>query len=75
MTVEFIDVGRDKRSWTETIEGKDLYFEIERVVRRSGAIMSRGIDVEIEEDGTGKIIVGGFRTVGTFKIRDYVSQN
>lgn len=75
MTVNFIDVGRDKRSWSATIKGNDILGEIASAVRKSGAIMSRSLDIELDEDGVGEIIIGGFRTVGMFKIPDYASQN
>lgn len=75
MTVEFKDVGRSKLSWTATIKGVDVLDEILRAVKKKKALGSKYIDIEILEDGTGTIIVGGFRTVGAFTIIDYVLAN
>lgn len=64
MRIEFKNVGRDKRSWTETIEQQPTGPIIEKLVRKSGSLMSRNIFIDIDE---GKIYAG-FRTVGHFEL-------
>lgn len=66
--VEFSEVGRSKRSWTETIVPTES--AIIRAIRRKGALASRGIELEWNEDeSSGVIVVGGMRTVGYFALR------
>lgn len=65
--VEFRNVGRGKRTWTATLP--DLSdVSLLREIRKNGGLASRGVEVEMEEDGTGAIFVGGWRMVGTFEV-------
>lgn len=64
MKVQFRNVGRDKRSWVATVKN-------ERALLRAAAkpLLSRDVGIEFSADGLGgEIIVGGYRTVGTFEI-------
>lgn len=64
--VNFKGVGRDKRSWTASVN-EISHTRLYREVKKRGGIMSRGIDfVTDEATNTGVIVVGFFRTVGTF---------
>ena len=73
----FKDVGRDKKTWTRTInhpplETKGAMISIEDImldeVIRSGALMSRDVDVCLNEDRTTASIFAGVRPVGTVTI-------
>jgi hypothetical protein len=68
-TIQFTDVGRDKKSWSKTFN-KDVTTDmIEREAKSGGGLLSREVDAELNEDlASGTIFVGGFRAVGTFKI-------
>ena len=66
--VEFSQVGRSKRSWTEKIIPTES--AILRAIRRKGVLASREIDLEWDEnESAGVIVVGGMRTVGCFALR------
>jgi len=74
--IEFSSVGRDKLSWRCESEGymqadlKNLKDVMIASIRKRGALMSRDIELECNEDGTnGVIIVGGSRVVGKFIIQ------
>ena len=71
--IYFHSVGRDKKSWTSTVDrvsGMVLYGE----VRRNCNLASREIDFMLNDDGTGgTILVGGCRPVGRFVIEGGVS--
>lgn len=68
MKVRFSEVGRDKRSWESELA--DLsYGELLRAVKKAGALGSRGIDFDFnDETQRGLIWVGGFRPVGAFEV-------
>jgi len=68
MQVEFLEVGRDKRTWAEemVIVTPEA---MERSVRNNAALLSRSIDFAFApDDSGGDIFVGGFRKVGSFRI-------
>lgn len=70
VTVDFEKVGGGERSWSETFP-KVNYDSILRAIRKSGALASKNLEIEVEEiDGKtrGTIFVGGFRAVGKFTI-------
>lgn len=80
VVVEFRDVGRDRKSWTSTIAPTEK--TMIAAIRKSRAILSRGISVEVlNEDYTGileigmsgEIWVGGCRRVGTFEVMEPTS--
>lgn len=68
MKIHFKEVGRDKRSWTaEHKSPSDVW--IAKEAKRGAGLMSRDIDVEMNEClSAGVVIVGGWRQVGTFTI-------
>lgn len=69
--VIFVSVGRDHRSWQETVTGMPDEAQIARMVRKSRALASRDIECVFDEDLTyGTIIVGGFRPVGAFRVEE-----
>jgi len=67
--VRFTDVGANKKSWTTAYAGPPDEYQLATDVKKSGSLMSRGIDISINEDGlSGAVIVGMFRIVGRFTI-------
>jgi len=69
--IAFVGVGRGKHSWVAEINtnnhpdvvGHDLYLQ----VRKHGGLMSREVEVEYDEETfAGRVLVGGYRPVGTF---------
>ena len=68
--VEFKDIGRNKRSFTEVIAGNDEapnHNKVARVAKSTGGLLSRDVEAVSDPDSKeGIVIVGGFRTVGTF---------
>lgn len=68
MTVQFENVGRNKKSWTADIEeiNGDLLM---RQIRKHGALGSRDVSFLWDDDtNEGVVVVGGFRQVGTFRV-------
>lgn len=66
MIVKFVNVGRMKKNWqaeTEKLSFGWLYQQ----VRRNGQLISREIDIEVDEDGKG-IIYAGMRSVGQIEV-------
>jgi hypothetical protein len=66
IAVEFIEVGRNKRSWTAPMKELDedaLY----RSVRKHGAVMSRDLSFLLEDETNGAVLAG-FHKIGTFRI-------
>jgi len=72
-TLDFRGVGRGKENFTLHFEGEsmhDLPARVIRDVRAKGRLASTDVEVAWDEGaGTGEVIVGGFRTVGTFSIK------
>lgn len=70
--VEFIKVGREKRSWEKEFAGDldaDMIRRVEREAKRGGRLMSRCVEVLIDPDELdGVVTVGGFRPVGGIQI-------
>lgn len=68
VTVRFTNVGRDKKSWDETIplnaHGEIPESSLVRSIKDHHALASRDIDF----DDMGGIWVGGLRKVGDFEI-------
>lgn len=62
--IQFIGIGRGKKTWTASVPWRED--AIVRHLRKSKALMSRGIDVEMTAS-TAVVLVGGFRQVGTFR--------
>lgn len=68
MKIQFKEVGRNKKTWTAEVNELSESALL-REIKKSGALMSRGVDVVLDDgDTSGLIIVGGWRTVGTFEI-------
>lgn len=68
--VEFVGVGRNKLSWTDTVTQYPTEPLIERLVKkRPKAVMSREVECCMDGSAKGTIYVGGFRPVGSFCIR------
>lgn len=67
LKIRFVEVGRNKKSWeTEVPEGDRALPAILKSVQKSGALMSRGI--EVVADGAEGRIYAGARCVGRFEI-------
>ena len=70
MLVEFLNVGRDKKSWTEEL--KSLTENTLRAsVRKNHALASRDVEFGVSDVGwppSGTVIVGGMRAVGTWRV-------
>jgi hypothetical protein len=67
--IEFKGVGRDKRSWSETVKQLPTEPVIARLARKGGRLMSREIEAIFDEDlEHGLIVVGGFREAGAFRV-------
>jgi hypothetical protein len=72
--IEFENVGRNKRSWSVPCpcspDNEDMVeFVATKSVKSKGALMSRDIEtLYIAEERAGRVIVGGFRVVGAFKV-------
>lgn len=66
--VQFTNVGRGKDSWIAefpTLDNDLLYCS----VKRNSSLMSQDIDFHVDPDSNlGKVIVGGFRVCGEFKV-------
>jgi hypothetical protein len=70
MTVHFSKVGRDKRSWSKDFGKTITDSAIAKEAKRGAGLMSSDVDAITNDDGSsGDIIVGGWRTVGTFTIQ------
>ena len=66
--IHFSNVGRDKSSWTAEIKNPSES-ALAKEAKRGGRLMSRDVDVELNDDcSAGVVIVGGWRTVGSFTI-------
>jgi hypothetical protein len=66
--IHFSKVGRDKKSWTAEIKNPSNS-AIAKEAKRGGWLMSREVDVEMNDDcSAGVVIVGGWRKVGSFTI-------
>jgi hypothetical protein len=67
--VDFIEVGRDKRSWCSTFSQEPTSPMLERVIRKNVRIASSELEAVYLTDVSGSILVGGFRQIGTFLVR------
>lgn len=68
MKVYFENVGRSKATWQAEVKGELTCEWLYKQVKPY--LASRGIDFFLDEVGKGEIVVGGFRTVGTFRIEE-----
>lgn len=69
ITVNFLEVGRDKRSWSKSFKGPLKMNSLAREAKSGAGLMSSGVDAELDDSGlSGVILVGGFREVGKFTI-------
>jgi hypothetical protein len=70
MIVHFHSVGRDKKTWSKSFGAKVTESQIAKEAKSSARLMSSDVDAITNDDGSsGDIIVGGWRTVGTFTIQ------
>lgn len=67
-TVQFIDVGREKKSWVKTFHKPIDEDDIAREAKAHGNLLSREVDAELTSETKGLILVGGWRPVGGFEI-------
>lgn len=67
--VNFIDVGRDKRSWSMNFSTMPHEADIELAVRGSRALASREFEAVFDCAAAG-FLVAGFRPVGRFRITE-----
>ena len=70
MIVHFERVGRDNKTWSEDV-GELCEENLLSAIRRKRALNSRDVEFGTEppEHNTGRIVVGGLRTVGTFRLQ------
>lgn len=70
--IRFVEVGRQKQTWTATIAKPVCDTNIIRAIRaRRHALASREIYLDWNDEGTGgNILVGFGRIVGAFKTLD-----
>lgn len=66
--VAFKDVGRTKKNWSESLKQQPTEAILQRLVRKSGALMSRDIVCEFTDDANGTVYAG-IRPVGTFTVK------
>ena len=70
--VKFSNVGRRKLSWVDVVEtdnDDNFIDQIYTSIEKKSPFMSSDFDVIYEpEENIGKILVGGFREVGTFSV-------
>ena len=67
--VSFKEVGRNKKSWTATLNQQPTEAVLEHLVRKSGTLGSRDIECVFDDDlEYGIVIVGGVRSVGAFRV-------
>ena len=75
MIVHFLEVGRDKKSWSKDFGDSAHESAIAREAKSGARLMSSDVDVEINDGySAGAVIVGGWRTVGTFTIERGAAQ-
>lgn len=70
MRIAVENVGRNKTSWEMDVwdEPRAAAEQIYREVRKRRCLMSSEVDVTWDEGGrSGTVVVGGFRTVGTWR--------
>lgn len=71
--VEFIEVGRSKRSWEEEVPHMPSTEWLARRAKAKAPILSNDVDVELGLPSGGEILgtvfVGGLRDVGRVRIR------
>jgi hypothetical protein len=68
ITVTFHSIGRGKRTWSEQLQQQPTEPVLVRLVRKSGALMSRDISCSLDERGTCGYVFAGIHTVGSFTI-------
>lgn len=68
VSVKFIEVGRNRQSWTATMKTVTMN-AIVRQVKQHASILSREIEVNFDQETRkGTLWVGGFRKVGDFEV-------
>jgi hypothetical protein len=73
--ITFAGVGRGKKSWVSTIKQVPTEAILARLVRKSGALMSRDIECVFDEDQEYGEIYAGMRAVGAFKVEAFKITN
>ena len=69
-TVEFVGVGRNKKTWSVSLDQFPTESILERHVRKSGALMSSGIECLFDDDLEHGYIFAGMREVGAFRVKE-----
>lgn len=67
-TIKFKNVGRLRKSWLVTYPTMPKADVLIREVKGKGALLSRDIDVEIDEENNRGVVYAGFRTVGEVEV-------
>jgi len=73
--VTFAGVGRSKKNWISTLQQCPTPAILERLVRKSGALMSRDVECVLDEDEEHGTIYAGMRPVGAFQIKSWESRH
>lgn len=68
--VEFIDVGRNKRSWRYTSAHFPANNELVNQVKQSGALVSHDVWVSLDGEMESGLVLCGMRSVGGFSITE-----
>lgn len=67
MIIKFENVGRDRKTWEQTIPSFDTQ-TLYKAVKKQGALGSLGIEFEYDPETNTGDIYAGFRQVGTFSV-------
>ena len=66
--IEFLEVGRHKRSWNVTTHSEPSEAQLEKLVRKSRALLSTDVECVFNDDRTAGMVCAGHGPVGTFKV-------
>jgi hypothetical protein len=66
--IEFLEVGRYKRSWNLTTHSEPSEAQLEKFVRKSRALLSTDVECVFNDDRTAGMVCAGHGPVGTFKV-------
>lgn len=73
--VTFAGVGRAQKSWIVTLKQCPTEAILARMVRKSGALLSRDVECVLDEDEEHGTIYAGMRPAGAFQIKSWESRH
>lgn len=68
--VDFVNVGRDKKSWRATLASLSDRAMFNEVCKRKKALGSPALDFVWHESGEQGVILAGMRPVGEFRVEN-----